>query len=180
MITQQQLVEVLDYDSLSGVFTWKYRDLTLFSKVQEFKRWNGRYAGKVAGHIHNDHSCLQYLKIKFLGKLWSAHRLAWLYVHGSFPDEQIDHLDGNGLNNSIKNLRDASSIDNTRNAKIKVDNTSGCAGVTFVKRTGKWCARIGAGGKRKHIGFSRTMEEAVLVRLAAEKEYGYHINHGRL
>lgn len=80
--------------------------------------------------------------IKALGRLYSAHRLAWLYFHGINPSGVIDHIDGDPSNNAINNLRDVKQSTNTKNNKISKNNTSGYPGVYLNKRTGKWAVQI--------------------------------------
>jgi len=166
MITQEQLKEVLAYDGDTGVFTWKDRDLNW---------WNTKYSGKVAGTI----STGGYVAIRIKGKTYSAHRLAWLYVYDYFPVE-VDHIDGNGLNNIICNIRDVSHIENMKNQKNRKNNTSGTIGVHLSTKTLKWQAKISILGKQVRLGYFTDKQDAIDARKAAEIKYGYHANHGRL
>lgn len=165
MITQSRLKQLFHYDTDTGVFT---RKVTM-----------GVYrAGSEVGHIFK-HRRTRYRVIGADGGHYKAHRLAWLYVYGKFPDDQIDHEDGNGLNNSISNLRDVYNSGNQKNARLRSDNTSGVVGVNFYKPYGKWLARIRTGSGRKCLGYFADIEDAIAARRAAEVEYGYHKNHGR-
>ena len=86
----------------------------------------------------------------------------------------------NNTDNNITNLRLVTHLENHKNKKIASNNTSGHRGVSFCKRANKWKASIHVNQKKKHLGFFKNKEDAILVRQRAEKEYGYHENHGRL
>ena len=119
-------------------------------------------------------------EIKVKGKEYKAHRLIWLYVNGKFPDNQIDHIDGDPSNNRIENLRDVSHQENNKNQCKPCTNTSGHLGVSWNKNAEKWEARISVeGGVYKHLGHFNVLEDAVSARQAANIEHGYHENHGR-
>lgn len=155
-IVQKRLKEKLLYDQLTGIFTWVR-------------------TGKKAGCITSENK----LSIRVDGVLYLAHRLAWLYVHGVFP-ESLDHEDGNGLNNSILNLRVANQSINMRNTKVRSDNSSGVMGVHLHKQTEKWRAVITTDLKlNKHLGLFIDKFEAICCRKSAENNNGYHFNHGR-
>ncbi|WP_425359496.1 HNH endonuclease signature motif containing protein [Borborobacter arsenicus] len=110
------------------------------------------------------------------------HRIIWFLEKGCWPDV-IDHIDGDGLNNRIDNLRDVSQAENMRNAARPNDNTSGRVGVSRLHRTDHWgdCwqAYINVRGKRIALGLFKSFEHACLAREDAERQYGYHANHGR-
>lgn len=88
------------------------------------------------------------------------------------PQVDVDHADGDGLNNRRFNLREKTRAENSRNVVgARVDNlSSGLLGVSFNKRLRKWHAYINFDGKRRHIGFYGTKAEASSARLAVEKE----------
>lgn len=100
MINQKRLKEVLDYDPATGVFTWRV-ELNARGKV-----------GDPAGC-----NSWGYRVIRIDGRLYGAHRLVWLYVHGRWPDAMIDHVNGDRSDNRIENLREANSVQNAHNAK---------------------------------------------------------------
>lgn len=108
-----------------------------------------------------------------------AHRVCWAVHYGEWPSDQIDHIDGNGLNNRISNLRVVDNTGNMRNTKMKRNNTSGVMGVSYHQETNKWRAYIGAGSKQIYLGLFDDFDQAVSARRLAEVHYGYHPNHGR-
>lgn len=160
MITQDELKALLHYDQNTGVFT----NLT--------RRSNHINIGAVAGSVWTPKGAnTSYLQISINSKMYYAHRLAWLYVYGEWPENHIDHIDGCGTNNAISNLRDVSQSVNHRNALTRSNNTSGHSGVNFNK--GKWRAYIKINAKQIHLGYFTTFEEAIAARLAASKEHGF-------
>ena len=164
LITQADLKHILFWDDVSNVFRW-------------LRPLNQRISiGSVAGTIHKSTG---YRVIKIKGVLYRAHRLLWLWHFNAWPEDQIDHIDGDPLNNHIDNLRVVTHQENLKNQKIYDNNKSGVTGVNFDEKSQKWHARIMADGKRKHLGYFDNFEDAVAARKAAEIFYGYHENHGR-
>jgi hypothetical protein len=127
----------------------------------------------------NEARGMPYEKIKVDGKVYKSHRLAWFYVNGKFPDGEIDHINGNTLDNRICNLRDVSSEGNCRNRTKRADNKSGVTGVLWYPPSGKWQAAIVHNKKKIHLGYFVDIEDAKKARKEAEVKYGYHPNHGR-
>ena len=152
-LTQKKLKQILNYDPDTGIFTYKVK---FCRKIR---------AGSVAGTLDKD----GYIRIKISGKLYKAHRLAWLYVHGYFPEYEIDHKDRNKSNNRINNLRHASSQCNKRNVGLRQDNTSGIKGVGWDKKSDKWRVQITVNNKNYYLGLFADFAEAVCTRLAAEQ-----------
>lgn len=148
-LTQARLKELLHYEPTTGVFT---RLVSLSPKTQ---------VGDSAGSVHTNlkRSRTSYLNISVDGVVYKGHRLAWFYMTGLWPT-QIDHRDGEGLNNRWKNLREASSTEQIANTRRRRDNTVGAKGVSWKKSHGKYAARIGLGGKVLHIGYFGTVAEA--------------------
>ena len=161
-LSREELMEILDYDPQSGIFTYKN------SRRSDC---NSKQAGSI--------SKKGYLYISIHNKKYKAHRLAWLWYYGKFPKGQLDHIDHNKLNNSIDNLREMSNQENHKNNGIQKNNTSGVPGVHFSKDTGKWIAYIKISGKRKHLGCFTDFEDAVLARKKAEYILGFHPNNGK-
>ena len=161
-MTQDELKGLLDYDPLTGIFTW-------------VKAQRGLRVGDKAGYLGSE----GYIRIGAYGKLYMAHRLAWLYMTGKFPENQIDHINRVGDDNRISNLRDVKQSVNSRNAKMSKTNTSGVNGVSWLKCRKKWQVQIRADGKLKYLGLYADLELAALVRKEANVKYGFHPNHGR-
>lgn len=111
-----------------------------------------------------------YVQIKIKGRLYLAHRLAWLYVHGVFPDSHLDHIDRNPKNNAIANLRICSRPENHQNLGLRSNNTSGVTGVSWNKRSGQWLAYINVNGVRHRIGLFSDKSAAVAARLNAKRD----------
>lgn len=142
MLTAERLRDLLDYDPGTGVFTWRHRPT-------ERRQWNGRYAGQSAGGFRPD----GYLIIGLAEYgLFRAHRLAWLWMTGEWPKEQIDHIDLDKANNAWANLRDATPRENSRNVRMQCRNKAGLKGVSWHKLRGQWRAVIGHEGKYTHLG----------------------------
>lgn len=169
MITQQKLKEHIHYCHESGAFTW-------------IKSTSNRApSGSSAGTIKADPaSRTEYLVIKLFGVFYRAHRLAWLYMYGEFPDGDIDHENGVGTDNRILNLRVVTHIVNHKNMPLRSDNNSGVVGVSFDKQRNKWSAEIRDNRKKVFLGRFEDFDAAVQARKAAEVKYGYHSNHGRV
>ncbi|HHE5908490.1 HNH endonuclease [Klebsiella sp. K796] len=143
-INIQELKRMLHYDKSTGVFTW------LVKPNRRIK------VGSVAGSITR----FGYVKIKINGIDYKAHRLAWLYVNGQWPEKGIDHKDTIKTHNWIENLREADQPQNMANCGAHKNNSSGYKGVCLHKPSGKWYARIRYEGKRVSLGLYDTPEEA--------------------
>jgi hypothetical protein len=169
-LNQSKLKLLLDYDCVSGEFTWRRKA----GISREDNIFNTRDAGKIAGSAHKvlgyRFICLQYKK-------YLAHRLAWLYTYGMWPI-QIDHINHNRSDNRIINLRETTQAENLKNQSKRSDNTSGITGVYWRKDRDKWKAAITVNQKQKHLGNFLDFNDAVEARKAAEIKYGFHENHG--
>lgn len=162
MYIDPDIKKYLRYDAETGKIFWKLN-----------KGSSGK-AGNEAGGQNNG-----YLTIKLNRKSYKAHRIAWLLTYGSWPEDQIDHINGNGLDNRLENLRAVSKGENLRNQKIPKNNTSGTLGVSFDKRYKSYLASIQINGKSKYLGLFKNKEEAIAARAAANIKYNFHENHGR-
>ena len=158
MIEISELHRLFDYNTETGVLT------------RRVKTNNKCPVGAVVGSIKK--SCkTSYWRCWFGKQNTYVHRVIWAMVYGDWPKGQIDHIDGNGLNNRIQNLRDVTHSENQRNKRLQSRNKSGHSGVTWYKPTQKWQAFISVDGKQKHLGHFGTVEEAAAARVAAEAIY---------
>lgn len=103
-------------------------------------------------------------------KRFLAHRLAWLHEHGTWPNCELDHINGIKDDNRIANLREATRSQNMANAPKPLTNTSGAKGVCFDKKNGKWMAYIQVNKRFRNLGRFETKDEAVAVRQAVARE----------
>jgi hypothetical protein len=180
-LSYEYLHKVLSYDSETGDFYWKPRPRDMFKTLQSCNAFNARFANKKAGHPHNDNphgSGYITWTIHLLKRHRIAARLAWFMYYGEWPEDQIDHINGNSIDNRIENLRDVTDVENSRNLSISSYNKTGVMGVNLTSR-GKFRARIKVYGKETALGCYSTLEEAAAARKEAEKKYGFHENHGR-
>lgn len=139
----KHLKELLSYSPETGDFTWLEK--------------RGRVAaGEVAGHLDSR----GYIRIIIDGKKYRAHRLAWFYVHGKWPEDQIDHVNGKCSDNRLKNLREATCSQNNFNKPLQKNNTSGVKGVYWHKGKQRWRAICRVDGKRYTVGNFVELEKA--------------------
>jgi hypothetical protein len=158
-LTQNKLKEILNYDNDNGIFTWK---------INPARNVN---CGDIAGSL----TVLGYIHITINKKTYKAHRLAWLYVYGKWPDKNIDHINRNRSDNKICNLREVNVSENGWNVGIASDNTSGYKGVYWRKDDKKWAARIQVNGKRKYLGgFENSIQAANAYRIAEIEYFGVY------
>lgn len=164
MITRERLKELLCYDRDTGLFKWR--------KTNSNSAVKGSNAGTVSVSAKK-----KYLKVRIDKTLYYCHRLVFLYEFGIYPDK-VDHIDGNGLNNKINNLRSVTSVKNSQNVRISNSNTSGVMGLSWNKGYGKWHCYITVNKKRVQLGYYDDFFEACCARKSAERKYGFHMNHG--
>ena len=155
IIGAERLHELLQYDPSTGLFEWKE------------SRARGAKAGDVAGSRHSH----GYTKIKIDGRTYRAHRLAWLYVHGVWPTNQLDHRNGIRDDNRIENLREATAGQNHQNRAVQSNSTSRHPGVGWHPRAKRWRAHIKVGGKQIYVGHFKELSDAVKARAAAKAKH---------
>ena len=163
ILTQARLKEVLHYNPDTGDFMWKAR-LTNRVKI---------------GDIAGTKDFGGYINIQIDNVLYKAHRLAFLYVDGMFPENKVDHNKGIRDCNKYAELQSVNNVDHCRNRAIPSTNTSGVIGVCFDKSRNKWQASIGVDGKQIHLGRYKNIEDAKSIRLLAERRYCFNENHGK-
>lgn len=162
-LTQARLKELFSYDPDSGVFIRKVRTAVR------------THIGDVVGTINENRRLVTSINYKN----YMLHNLAWLYVYGAFPKKELDHINHNGLDNRIDNLRIVTHKQNARNSSISMLNTSGCTGVYWEKIVNKWVSRITVDGIRVRLGSFINFDEAVNARKIAESVFDFHENHGK-
>ena len=156
LLTQERLKQLLDYCQETGLFTWKVA--------------NGPrvHVGDVAGHG----SARGYVLIGVDGRVYRAHRLAWFYVNGIWPEKSIDHINGNRADNKISNLRDVDNKTNMENQSraSSQNKSSGVIGVSREQSRKRWRAHITTNKKMIHLGYFDTIKEASDAYIIAKKK----------
>lgn len=154
-LTVERLRELLDYDAKTGEFTWRVS-------------CRGTKAGDRAGTDSSQgrrHIIIGYARFK-------AHRLAWFYVYGAWPEKLIDHINGDPTDNRIENLREASVSENMHNQRCAhKHNRTGVLGVQWRPEKNKFRARITIDRKEIHLGHFDTVEDAQAAYLEAKRKY---------
>lgn len=174
MITQKELKELFEYREDGNFYN-------------RFTRSSNAIKDAIAGYIvnypanDNNKNPLKYRYISINRKIYRMHRLIWLYAYGSLPkDKDIDHINGNGLDNRLDNLRLVTRQENAKNRKITANIKYKVFGISFYKPLKKWRAAIKNNGILEHIGYFEMKDEAITARKTKEREYGFFINHGRI
>lgn len=155
MLTQEKVRRLLEHKE--GKLFWRKR---ASSRVD---------AGAEAGVVNTRgyrHLCIS-------GKFYLSHRIIWLYEYGYFPENGIDHINRNKLDNCLKNLREVSQSCNLKNSKLSKSNKSGVKGVCWNKRDKGWRASIYDNGKGIYFMVVADLLEAACYRLAAEQCLGW-------
>lgn len=156
-LTQDRLKELLSYDPETGIFTWKV------DRTGKAKK------GSRAGNLNKTNG---YWIICVDNKRRLAHRLAILYIDGYLPENSLDHIDRNKINNRYNNLREVSQTCNSRNCNIAKNNKSGITGVSWHKKKNKWQSQINI-PKPINIGVFDSFIDAVKARWEAEVKYNF-------
>lgn len=152
-LTHPYLLSILDYNSETGIFTWKKR---MSSKAMP---------GDKAGCVKST----GYMMVRINGHYYYLHRLAWFYHYQEWPTQQIDHIDQNKQNNAISNLRNVDQYTNMSNRPTMQNNNSGVTGVCYCNTTSKWKAYINRNGKRVNLGTFLDRDFAIKARKEAEQ-----------
>ena len=153
-LTPERLKELLHYDEDTGIFT-------------RIKQVGSRgLVGDIAGSLNHG-----YLQIMVDGEIYLSHRLAWLYVNGVWPKDQIDHIDGTRSNNRILNLREATMSENLQNLrKALSSNKTGLLGASWHKCRSKFQAQIVINRKKHHLGYFDNAQTAHHAYLKAKQK----------
>ena len=153
-LTQEELKKKFIYNPTTGLFT----------KLSDPQ-------GKVGTIWQRNDRISAYHKIGIKNYQFLAHRLAWLYMNGEWPKNEIDHIDGNGLNNRWSNLRHATRAQNSTNSPAQKSNKIGLRGVHFHKGAKKWRAQICKNLKITHLGYFDTPEQASVAYQKAARVF---------
>lgn len=156
-LTYEAISRLLSYDPETGLLRWSVN------------RPRGVKAGDVAGCLWKTTG---YWRVSILGRAFGAHRLAWLLTHGVWPEQFIDHINGDPSDNRLSNLRAATNSQNQANRKV-VKTASNVKGVTWNKHCGKWQAAIKKNGKNHHLGvFEKKTDASEAYAKAAKLLFG--------
>lgn len=154
MLTHRTLRNMLRYYPTSGRFVWRV------------SRGRIKHGAEAGTKTWND-----YIKIGIMGRDYMAHVLAWFYMTGEFPIDQIDHQDQNKSNNRWKNLRLASAAKNGANRGPNKNNRYGVKGVYWSEKKHKWCAFIMVSGKSMSLGSHERISDAKRAYMTAARRY---------
>ena len=157
-MTKERLLEMFEHDARRGVLIWKAKPNR---KI---------IIGTIAGSLNKTTG---YIQVRIDGVVYSLHRLIWLYVHGTWPRDEIDHIDLNKTNNRIENLREATSSNNKCNQTVRSDSMSRVRGIYEDKRriARRFRPHVAINGKRHWLGSFASKEEAAAVRRASVVKY---------
>ena len=165
MLTLERARKYLRFEPIEGKLYWRRSE-------------RRARAGREAGGIQQ-RSTLKYRLVRIDGKGYLAHRLIWFLTFGTWPKEEIDHWNGNGLDNRLSNLREVTHQENNQNKRMRADNTSGVTGVYWEKQIQKWRAQIGVAGGKIHLGYFNNLQDAAAAREKANTKYGFTARHGK-
>lgn len=158
LFSVEYLFERFDPDFEAGTLRWKY-----YPSHPAY--WNTRYAGTIAGIAKGEHG---HLFVNLDKTTAPTHVVLFKMYHGRDPADEIDHINRIPTDNRISNLREATRKQQGQNGSLRSDNTSGVRGVGIRKSTGKWRAYMMVDGKAIHLGYFKTICEAIHARRAAE------------
>lgn len=170
--SQEELNITFEYDPESG-------DLFKRPFVDSIGRCQTRYSNAPMRNILTNEGGKSYYRTTITKTRVEhlVHRIIFKMVYGYEP-VSVDHINGNGLDNRLCNLRGCSHSENHKNVKRLVNNTSGVTGVSRSRDKLRWRVRIRVGKKDVNLGEFKNFEDAVMVRRQAEIDNNYHVNHG--
>ena len=153
-LNSTRLRELVSYDATTGIFTWRIS-----------RRGGGTVAGAKAGGSH----CRGYETISVDNRRYLAHRLAWLYVYGAWPQAEIDHINCVRNDNRIANLRECTHAQNHQNKRVAIGRV-GLLGASYSAERGLWESQIKLQGRRYFLGRFPTQEEAHEAYVTAKRK----------
>ena len=173
--TPQVLRELLRYEPETGKLFWLPRPRNMFRCDKDFRQWNAKNANREALTADTGRG---YRRGRVLFQSVRAHRAIWAMQTGQWPEDVIDHINGNGMDNRWANLRAASKSQNSHNARRRTDNKTGVKGVTKIANAQKWRAEIRVGGRGKYLGVFNCVTAAAIAYARASAEL--HGEFGRI
>jgi hypothetical protein len=145
--------------------------LSMVEALYFYDRWTGTFIRRSSGVVAGSTNTAGHIQINVGRQLFVAHRLAWLFVHGEWPTNDLDHINGNKSDNRMTNLRLAAPFQNCRNRKMQCTSKTGFKGVGKIGS--RFRARIKVNGREIHLGLFKTAEEAHATYVeAATKIFG--------
>lgn len=152
MLTQAELQQYLHYNPETGLFTW----------IKKKAAW--QKAGSPAGSVHHE----GYVVIGFNNKTYPAHRLAWLFIYGKFPKNEIDHINRIRTDNRIKNLRTVTTQQNQFNITKRNNTTSKYIGVSWNNKLQKYISQIQINKQKIYLGMYDSEHDAHIAYQTAK------------
>ena len=162
------LRQFIDINPLDGTMRWSFRDRKHFRSDESFKSWNTRYANAVTFKSTDGRG---YLRASIKDKDYKAHLVAWALYYGKWPLCEVDHINGDKKDNSLNNLRSATSSQNKMNVHPRNGCSSQYKGVCWNVKRKKWESRIAFNGKTLHLGYFVDEIEAANRYTDASKLY---------
>lgn len=129
--------------------------------------------GRIRGNKVNMSKVPGHIRIGINGERYALHRIIWYYVYGLWPEGEIDHINGNCLDNHLYNLREVSHVENMQNQSRahKSNVSTKTLGVTYVKNRGKYQAQINVNNSYIWLGYHETLEKAKIAYDDAKRLY---------
>jgi len=167
---------LLRYEPETGKLFWKPRARCWFKSKRGHSVWNARYSGTEALAFKNGqgYGMGSVLKCRHMISHWAA----WAITYGRYPEDNIDHINGDRSDNRLCNIRAVTHAENQRNMKKNHRNKSGQVGVFWLAAPKRWWAYIGSGETRETIGYFVNKDDAIAARLKAQAKAGFHPLHG--
>lgn len=158
-LTAERIRNLLDYNPETGELRWR----------------NNMNGNAMAGSVAGSPQSAGYISIRIDSRPYLAHRLAWLHVHGEWPANQIDHVNGVRYDNRLVNIRETDNRGNQQNLhNAHSDNKTGLLGAYWHKGAQKFSAQIMIDGNLKYLGLFNTAEEAHAAYLEAKRKFHSH------
>ncbi len=156
IITRETLSMLFDYNPITGIFT-------NISDGKEVSHWKNH------GYLH----------VTICGTNYKLHRLAFVFMNGTMPLTDIDHINHIRDDNRWINLREACVKENNKNLSMNRNNQSGVNGVSWSEARKRWCVYGSVNNKTVGLGRYKDLDEAIAARRKFDIEHNFHTNHGK-